>query len=277
MRVALAQVDCKLGDVGANLRAADKTVQDAVGDGADLVVFPELALNGYALSMASEDTSLSARDERLAALSTWGPDVLVGFYEDGGMRRYNSAGYLTAGSLTHVQRKLYLPNYLVWEERKHASPGQSLRAFDTAHGRVAVLVCNDAWQLAMPWLAVQDGAETLLVVVNSAADGGPDCLDNVAYWCDVLQFIARMQQVWVVFVNRVGEENGARFWGGSRVLDPYGHVVAQAPLWEPALVTVNVDPSAARRRRREVPLIAEARLGLVAREVDRLIREGGDA
>ncbi|MGH3656583.1 MAG: nitrilase-related carbon-nitrogen hydrolase [Micromonosporaceae bacterium] len=277
MRVALAQVDCELGAVGANLATAERHVLEAVGEGADLVVFPELALNGYALSMASEDTSLRVTDQRVTALSRHGPDVLVGLYEDGGVRRYNTAAYLAAGELVHSQRKLYLPNYLIWEERKHASPGQSLRAFDTAHGRLAVLVCNDAWQFAMPWLAVQDGAELLLVVANSTAGGGPDPIDNVAYWGELLQFIARMQQVWVVFVNRVGDENGARFWGGSRVLDPLGNVVAQAPLWESALVTVNVDPSVARRRRREVPLIAEARLGLVAREVDRLIREGGDA
>ncbi|MGH3660267.1 MAG: nitrilase-related carbon-nitrogen hydrolase [Micromonosporaceae bacterium] len=277
MRIALAQTDCELGMLESNLRRADATVRDAVGEGADLVVFPELALSGYALSMAAEDTSISAKDERLLALSRHGADVLIGLHEDGGLRRYNASAYLSSGALTHLQRKLYLPTYLIWEERKHASPGQSLRAFDTAHGRMAVLVCNDAWQSVMPWLAVQDGAEVLLVVANSTAGGGPDSLDNIAYWCDLVQFIARMQQVWVIFVNRVGEEDGAKFWGGSRVIDPFGHVVAQAPLWEEALVTVNVDPAAARRRRREVPLNAEARLGLVAREVDRLIREGGDA
>jgi predicted amidohydrolase len=86
-----------------------------------------------------------------------------------------------------------------------------------------------------------------------------------------------MQQCWVVFVNRVGHEGGASFWGGSRVLDPGGELVAEAPSGEPSLEVVDIDTTAARRRRREVPLLQEARLGLVSREVDRLLGEGGDA
>lgn len=61
--------------------------------------------------------------------------MLIGFHEDGGLRTYNAAVYLSAGKPVQVHRKLYLPNYSVWEERKHASPGQSMRAFDTRFGR----------------------------------------------------------------------------------------------------------------------------------------------
>ncbi len=86
-----------------------------------------------------------------------------------------------------------------------------------------------------------------------------------------------MQQCWVIFCNRVGTEAGARFWGGSRVLDPGGCVVVRAPLWEAALVTADIGVTAARRRRLDVPLLAEARLGLIARELRRLTAEGGDA
>jgi N-carbamoylputrescine amidase len=86
-----------------------------------------------------------------------------------------------------------------------------------------------------------------------------------------------MQQSWVIFCNRVGTEEGARFWGGSRVLDPVGNVVAEAALWEPELLIADLDVDAAKVRRHEVPLVAEARLGLVAREVNRLIEDGGDA
>jgi predicted amidohydrolase len=224
-----------------------------------------------------EDRSVDARDRRLAGLSTGGSDVLVGFHEDGGLRTYNSAVYLSRGSIVHVHRKLYLPNYLVWEEGKHNSAGQSLRAFDTRHARIATLICNDAWQPVLPWLAAQDGAMLLIVPADSAAGFGPESLDTIDYWRHLLVFIARMQQCWVVFVNRTGIEAGARFWGGSQVVSPTGEVVAQAPLWEPALLTVDIDVDAARRRRREVPLLSEARLAFIEREVRRLIEEGGDA
>lgn len=277
MRVAVAQVDCVSAvDVMTNIHAAARSMAEATDAGAELVVFPELSVHGYALGRAP-GRAVAATDPRLTALSTASTDVLVGFHEDGGVRTYNSAGYLADGQVQHVHRKLYLPNYLVWEERKNTSPGQSMKAFDTRFGRMATLICNDAWQPVLPWLAAQDGAEVLLVPSNSAAGFGPASLDTVDYWGQLLCFIARMQQCWVVFANRVGAEDGAQFWGGSRIIDPSGHVVAQAPLWEPALLVADIDVAEARRRRREVPLVAEARLGLIEREVQRLIREGGDA
>jgi predicted amidohydrolase len=276
-RIALAQNDCALGDVTANLATAHASVEAAAEQGADVVVFPELALHGYALGHVGEDRSVRADDPRLAELTGHGPDVLVGFHEDGGLRRYNAAAYLAADGRRHVHRKLYLPTYMAWEERKHASSGQSLRAFDTRVGRVATLTCNDAWQPALPWLAVQDGAEILFVPANSADGLAPASFDVVGHWRELLRHTARMLGCWVVFCNRVGTEAGARFWGGSCVLAPGGEVVAEAPCGEPALLVADVDASVSRRSRFTVPLLAEARLGLIERELGRLIREGGDA
>jgi predicted amidohydrolase len=276
VKVALAQVACRLGRVQANVDAAARVVREAARQGADLVVFPELSLHGYSLGSLPQDESITASDARLAALSRHGCDVLVGFHEDARLRRYNSAGYYSAGAAVHIHRKLYLPNYLVWEERKHSSPGSSLRAYETHHARMATLVCNDAWQPALPWLAAQDGAEVLLIPTNSAAGLAPGAVDTADYWRDLLVFIARMQQCWVVFVNRVGTEEGAFFWGGSRVVDPWGNVVAEAPHGKEALLVVDLDIDAVRRRRREIPLLQDARLGLVSREVARLMAEGLD-
>jgi predicted amidohydrolase len=277
MRLALAQIDSVLGEVGANLARMGEVAAEANARQADLVVFPELATHGYWLGQVPDTLSLTAGDPRLLELAAGRADVLAGFHEDAGLRNFNSAAYLSHGQVVHVHRKLYLPTYLSWEERKHSSPGQSLRVFDAPGARAAVLICNDAWQPALPWLAAQDGAELLLVPANSAPALNPAALDTIDYWQQLLRFIARMQQCWVVFVNRVGTEGGVRFWGGSRVLDPTGEVVAEAELWEPALVTADIDIAASRRRRREVPLLAEARLGLVERELRRLIAEGGDS
>jgi predicted amidohydrolase len=276
MRVALAQTNCLLGDVEKNLVTAESLVKDAAAGDADLVVFPELAVHGYALGLLEDDLSIPAADPRLARLSRFGPDVQIGFHEDARLRRYNSSAYLSGGEVRHVHRKLYLPTYLAWEERKHASPGQAMRAYDTQYGRVATLICNDAWQPVLPWIAAQDGAEVMVVPTNSASGLAPGALDTAEYWRDLLVFIARMQQCFVFFCNRVGQEAGMDFWGGSRVVDPLGRTVAEAPLWEPSLVFADVDLGQVRRRRRQVPLLAEFRLGLVSREVERLIQEGGD-
>lgn len=281
MRVALGQFAPRLGDVDGNLARMTAIIDAAAAGGADLTVFPELSTHGYALGATDPTSCLAAGDPRLTGLGAGGTDVVAGFHEAGGIRRYNSAAYLTAAGVVHTQRKLYLPNYLTWEEKKHSSPGQDLRAFDTRFGRFATLICNDAWQPALPWLAAQDGAEVILIPTNSAvpaATGDVEAtgdVDTVGYWSMLLTFIARMSQCWVVFVNRVGNENGARFWGGSKVLDPAGAVVAEAPLWREETVVAELDVPAAATARRRLPLLAEARLGLIAATVRRLIDDGG--
>ena len=115
--------------------------------------------------------------------------VVVGFCEEGrGFYIYNSAAYLEGGSLLHLHRKLYLPNYRIYEERKHYNPGQSTRAFDTKLGRMAILICNDAWQPFLPFIAVQDGAQVLIIPANSGLYQYPGLLDTKEYWRDITRF-----------------------------------------------------------------------------------------
>ncbi len=112
--------------------------------------------------------------------------------------------------------------------------------------------------------------------IDEAVVGGADLYDSATYWSDITAFYARMYQCYVVFVNRVGDEGERRFWGRSHLFDPWGQVVAEAPRFEESLVLVDIDLGRIRKRRREVPLVEEARLGLVEREVRRLVEEGGD-
>jgi predicted amidohydrolase len=277
MRIAIAQVDCILGDLEANLSTAKTMVAQAAGHGADLVVFPELALHGYPVGSDATEP-MPATDQRLHGLATdAGLAVVTGFREDAGLNAYNTMAYLEGDTLLHLHRKLYLPNYDIWEERKHYAPGQSLRAFSTSHGRMGILTCNDAWQPFLPFLLAQDGAEVLLIPANSVDTRAPEVLDSHAYWRELLRSVARMNELWVVFVNRVGATGPLEFWGGSSIVDPAGTVVAEAPVKQEALIVADIDVGASRRRRRELPLLKEARLGLLARELHRLIEEGGDA
>jgi predicted amidohydrolase len=274
VRVCLAQVDPALGDIPENMRRSRRVVERARSEGADVVVLPELMLTGYSLGRVSEDVSLSVDDPELAELAeaSDGLACVVGFAEAGRVHTYNSAAYLERGEIRHVHRKLYLPTYDIWEERKHFTPGDAMRSFETDIGRVAVLICSDAWQPALAVLAVQDGARVLIVPANSTARR-PAIEDE---WRDVNRFYARMLETYVVFVNRVGAEGELSFWGGSHVYDPWGELVVQAPKDEEALVTVELDLANVRRRRREMPLVKEARLALLSRELDRLAAEGGD-
>jgi predicted amidohydrolase len=279
VRISLAQTDCVLGDTEANLRRAKEVVAEARNRGAHLTVFPELSLSGYALGELGDDVAIEAQCELILSLAQAAGEmgVVVGFCEEGQrFQTYNSAAYLEGGVLRHLHRKLYLPNYRIYEERKHYNPGQNMRAFDTNFGRMAILICNDAWQTFLPFIAVQDGAQVLIIPAASGPYPHPELLDTRGYWRGITRFYARMLESYVVFVNRVGKQGDLTFWGYSHVVDPWGTVVAEAPVHEEALITVDIDLGNVRRRRREVPLVKEARLALLAKELNRLAEEGGD-
>jgi predicted amidohydrolase len=282
MRITLAQIDSRPGELETNIARAEQVIAHAVTEGTDLVVFPELSLSGYSIGDLKDDISISPDDERMAKLAkeTKGAGVLLGFPEAQahGLHIYNSAAYYENGLLVHVHRKLFLPNYAIFEERKHFLPGQSSRAFPILGGRhrAATLVCNDAWQPQLPYVATQDGAIVLLVPACSAQSVFPEKYDSRSYWRGITRFYGRMFQLYVVFVNRVGTEGSLHFWGGSHVVDPWGEVIAVADEGKEHLLTVDVDLSLVRRRRRDIPLVREGRLGLLRREIERLLEEGGD-
>lgn len=283
MRITLAQVDSRPGELDTNVERAEQVITEAVSAGTDLVVFPELSLSGYTIGDLNEDISIPPDDERmvkLARAATKGAGVLLGFPEAQahGLHIYNSAAYYEDGLLVHVHRKLFLPNYATFEERKHFLPGQSSRAFPIMGGRhrAATLICNDAWQPQLAYVATQDGALILLVPACSAQSMFPEKYDSRSYWRGITRFYGRMFQLYVIFVNRVGTEGSLRFWGGSHVVDPWGEVIAEADEYQEQLLTVDIDLSLVRRRRRDIPLVREGRLGLLRREIDRLLEEGGD-
>lgn len=279
MRVALAQIDPFLGDVAANLDHARVAMAEAREMNADLVVFPELSLTGYSLGQASEEVSIEVQDGRIRTLVEEAAEtsVVLGFHEDGGdIRTYNSSAYFEDGSLVHLHRKLYLPTYGIFEERKFFSPGQRMRAFSTKFGRMAILICNDAWQPTLGFLAVQDSARVLIIPTSSADSRFPGEMDTTEYWYDITRFYARMFECYVVFVNRVGTEGELKFWGSSHVVDPLGNVIVEAALYKEDLVTADLDLQSVLQRRRRIPLLREARLSLLSRELNRLAEEGGD-
>src|SRR5918992_6145044 len=210
MRVALAQIDSILGDTEENLRRSKEVVAEAKDRGADLTVFPELSLSGYALGELGDDVAIEAQSEPIISLAEAAGEmaVVVGFCEEGQrFQTYNSAAYLEGGVLRHLHRKLYLPNYRIYEERKHYNPGQSMRAFDTKLGRMAMLICNDAWQPFLPFIAVQDGAQVLIIPADSGSYPYPELLDTKEYWRESTPVYARLLQRYVVFLYRIGEED----------------------------------------------------------------------
>jgi predicted amidohydrolase len=267
LRVRLLQTDPRLGDVAGNLKHLAGLVGSA--EDCDLAVAPELATHGYHLSEVPEAMPLHPDDPSLLELGTSGPAVIAGFAEAFRHHTFNSAALLTGGE-THIQRKMYLPTYRGWEERKHFRPGGQLSCHDVLGTRLAMLICNDAWQPAVPWLAAHGGAEVIVVPVNSAQSTVGVSTERA--WEILLLHTAVVLQSYVVFVNRSGHENQRDFWGGSRVIHPSGEVMCQLGS-ETGEIDCELDLEELRVLRRQWPLLQEARADVIAREAARLAAE----
>jgi predicted amidohydrolase len=280
VRIALAQLAPLLGELDANLELVAARLDEAVADGADLVVFPELALTGYLLQDLVPDVAMRADDPRLLGIGADAPDVLVavGFVEETRARRYcNSVALLRGGRLIGLHRKIYLPTYGLFDEGRFTRAGHQIRATevgDPLH-KVGLSVCEDFWHPFLPMLQVQDGA---LLLVNVAAGparapGSAAGLAAIGGWHKMQETYALLGTVAIAFCNRVGNEEGLTFWGGSRLLGPDGSVLAEAPLYEEALVMGVLETDDLRMQRYNLPLVGDERLELVSREVDRIIAD----
>ena len=280
VRVALAQIAPRLGEVAANLELAADRIRAARADGADLVVFPELALTGYLLADLVPEVAMAASDERLTALSREAPGVLVaiGFVEETADHRYtNSAVLLRDGAVIGWHRKVYLPTYGMFDEGRFTRSGDRVRTCEVGEplGRIGLSICEDFWHPSVPMIQTQDGASLLvnLAAGPARAPGSDAGLAAIAGWHKMQETYALLGTVAVAFCNRVGNEEGLTFWGGSRLIGANGAVIAEAPLYEEALVVASLDTDDLRMQRYQLPILADERLELTRRELDRIITE----
>jgi predicted amidohydrolase len=282
LRIALAQVAPTLGNLEANLARHHELIADARANGAGLVVFPELGLTGYLLQDLAADVAMRLDDPRLAALAAetrGGPSAVVSFVEESGDHRLSiAAALLEDGRVRHVHRKVHLPTYGLFDERRFFAPGDMLRAVPSRLGvGVGLAVCEDFWHLSTPQVLANDGAQLL---INVSSSPGRDLaathevgLGTATSWRTLMRTYAQLTTSFVVFCNRVGVDESISFWGGSEVVSPTGAAVFSAPLFDEGLFYADVDLGDIRRERIALPLLRDERPELVEREWRRLVAE----
>jgi len=208
----------------------------------DVIVFPELALNGYLLQDKVYEDAWKTEELAPLAEASVQCDIVIGAALKENGRTYNAACYFSDGKLSRVHRKLHLPNYGMFEEARYFFRGNSIEAFDTAYGRSVMLVCEDLWRAQTMADVAALKPEFVYVIANSPARGFNDeGLAIEGQWDALLKSLAQLANTYVIFVNRVGFEDGLGFWGGSRVITPRGDVEKALPLFDEAVVTVSPD------------------------------------
>ena len=281
INIALAQINTRLGDVPANLEKHLEIAAEARQKGADLLVFPELSLTGYALQDLAPEVSMQAGPDnpvfkQLLAESR-DLDMVVGFVdEDARNRFFIAAAYLSGGEIVHVHHKVYLPTYGLFDEGRFFAWGDRVRAFDTRFGRVGILICEDFWHASPPYLLWLDGADLMLFTSASPGRGlNTEAKLGSARWVEhINRAYASLFTTFVVHSNRVGFEDGLHFWGGATIFDPDGELIVQGPYQEEALPMAEIDLNDLHRTRARLPLLRDERTALVQREMGRIIGAG---
>jgi NAD+ synthase (glutamine-hydrolysing) len=274
--IAVAQMAPKLGDLESNLESHLRHVEYAAELGVSLIVFPELSLTGYTLKDLAADVAQRVGDSdfiKAVANASREVSIIAGFVEDGDdFIFYNSAAYFEGGRILDVHRKVYLPTYGMFDEERYFSPGSDFRAFDTAIGRTAILICEDYWHPSSVYLAAQDGAVIHAYVSNAPLRGLtlPDEITSADIAERMALVSSQLYGVYTIYANRVGYEDGVAFAGGSRVFSPTGGVIARADHQEEELLVAEIDAEQVRRARVFFPLIGDEKLDLVHRELTRI-------
>ncbi len=280
-RIALAQIAPQLGALDENLKRHHELLDEARAAGADLVVFPELGLTGYQLQDLASEVAMRLDDPRLASLAgaTRGLSAVVSFVEESADHRlFIAAALLEDGEIRHVHRKLFLPTYGLFDERRFFAAGDVLRATPSRLGAgVGIAICEDFWHLPVAELLALDGAQ---ILVNIAASPGRDLaatnevgLGTATSWRTLMRTYAQLTTSFVVFVNRVGIDESVTFWGGSEIIAPSGHTVLSAPMFDEGLFIAPIVLDDIRRERIALPLLRDERPELLSRELSRVIAE----
>jgi len=249
VKIALGQINPTVGDFSGNAAKIIEFSQRAKAGGAELILFPELSVCGYPPRDLVERPSFVARNRLTAeqiASATRGISVICGLVtpaeSETGKSVMNSAALLQEGKVTFLQSKMLLPTYDVFDEMRNFAPAKSQRLFSFGGSRVALTICEDAWNDKLFWpkrLYVVDPIEALVraggnLILNISAS--PFWIGKREVRRDMLASISRQYQIPVAMVNQVGGNDSLLFDGSSIVLNAEGKVIAQACSFEEDLI-----------------------------------------
>ena len=241
LRIAVAQINCTVGDLQGNAALVVAAAKAAAARGADLLLTPELALCGYPpedLLLRPDFYRASARQLTQLARAIAGPcpklSVLVGHAEEYQGKRYNAASLLRGGGIVDTYRKHRLPNYEVFDEERYFDADDQPCVIEIKGVRCGVNICADVWEAGAADAAREAGAELLL-----ALNASPYHQNKQAQRYEVLRSRIADTGLPVIYANMVGGQDELVFDGASFALDGNGALVMQLAQFAPALETID--------------------------------------
>jgi predicted amidohydrolase len=291
-------------DLKVNLEEVIAKIHEGREKGAQLIVFPELALTGYFVGQRYHDVALRLDSPEVSELAsaTKGTAAVVGFIEESpSMNFYNSALVAVDGKVLFAYRKLNLPHYGVFEERKFFANGKRVPVFRLHGFPIAVFICNDMWHPSLPYLGVCQKADIFVTIFNSSEGSMGTEFSNIESWRIINAFYSRIFGIYNICANRVGEEafeerravarasseetdgdkvtnplcrrQTYRFWGGSEIINPFGRQIAKAALHKPDGIFGEISRDLLRRKKILLPYLRNDDPYFTHRELQRILYE----
>lgn len=238
MRITLAQTSPKLNR--SNLEDVVSIINTCKNK-TDLIVFAELSLNGYLLQdKLYEDAWHISELDVLKDLSK-DVDIVVGaaIRDENSFR--NSALYFSKGQLLSKHDKVHLPNYGMFEEARYFKAGNVFESFSSSYGKISMVVCEDLWHKSVHKSLINENPDYIIVLVASPARGFSESgLEIEDKWYEIIKTVALECRAKLIFVNRVGFEDGLGFWGGSCIVNEEAIIVNRLPRYEKVIKTFEI-------------------------------------
>ena len=242
LRLAVAQINCTVGDLEGNAKKIGEYARKAEKLGADIVSFPELAVTGY----PPEDLLLKSHfiDDNLAALKNIVKGIgdivaVVGFVDRKGGDIYNAAAVIYKGKVKGVAHKLFLPNYGVFDEKRYFTQGSEPAVFKFGEFVFGVDICEDIWQKNGPVKLQSLSGARFIININAS----PYHAGKIKEREEIIRSQAKNGRVAVSYVNLVGGQDELVFDGQSMVVDAAGRIKGRARAFKEDLLAVDIDIS----------------------------------
>ncbi len=256
----LAALQASFGaDMRANIARVSELVREAAGQGADVILAPELFCGPYFCKTQDETHFASAyawtTHPAVTALvplaAELGVVLPVSIFERDGPNYYNSVVMIDAdGTLMGVYRKSHIPDGPGYQEKFYFRPGDTgFRVWDTRHGKIGVGICWDQWFPEAARAMALQGADVLLYPTAIGAEPQDPSLDTAARWRRAMQGHAACNVIPVLAANRVGNEDGQPFYGSSFIADETGELVAAMDRTSEGVISARFDLDAIDRDR----------------------------
>ena len=240
LRVALAQINLVVGDFNFNAEKIKQHLKQAKRMGADVVLFPELAVTGYPPEdLLLKESFLKQCDKNLKKISryTKGLTAIIGFAEEKGKAIYNSAALLCDGRHIGTCRKMLLPNYGVFDEKRYFHEGNSPVRFRLKGAMLGITICEDLWEDSGPGkiLCGQGNVDLLLNISSSPFHKGKGKTRE-----KMIQQRARSYRSHIAYVNLVGGQDELVFDGQSLVVAPDGKIMIRGNSFTEELICADI-------------------------------------